>query len=70
MGTAIVIVRTVAVGVAFIMLLVLAIKYMTSAPSDRATIVKHAYVYIVGAVILFASSGILGIIAKFASQNP
>lgn len=62
------IVRVVCVGVAITMLVVLAIKYMVSAPGDRATIKKHAAVYIVGAVIMFASSGILGIIQSFASN--
>ncbi len=62
------IVRVVCVGVAITMLVVLAIKYMVSAPGDRATIKKHAVVYIVGAVIMFASSGILGIIQSFASN--
>ena len=69
MGVAIVITRTVCMGVAFIMLTILGIKYMTSAPSDRASVVKHAYVYIFGAILMFASSGIIGIIAKFASQS-
>lgn len=59
-------VRVIAVGVAVIMLAVLAMKYMMSAPGDRADIKKHAVVYVVGAVILFATSGILGIIANFA----
>ena len=62
------IVRVVCVGVAITMLVVLAIKYMVSAPGDRATVKKHAVVYIVGAVIMFASSGILGIIQSFASN--
>ena len=42
---------------------------MYSAPGDRAEIKKHAVVYIVGAVVLFASSGILGIIKDFADKN-
>ena len=61
--------RIAAVGVALIMLTVLAMKYMYSAPRDRAEIKKHAVVYIVGAVVLFASSGILGIIKDFAEKN-
>ncbi len=65
-GAIITVVRIVAVGVAIIMLVVLAMKYMISAPGDRADIKKHAVIYIVGAVVLFASSGILGIIQNFA----
>ena len=67
-GTIVVVVRVICTGVAFIMLLVLGIKYMTSAPSDRASIIKHAWVYLVGALIMFASSGIIGLIAKFAGN--
>lgn len=60
--------RIIAVGVAIIMLVVLAMKYMMSAPGDRADIKKHAVVYVVGAVVLFGASGLLGIIQNFA-QN-
>ena len=67
-GTVVTVVRVICMGVAVIMLIVLGIKYMVSAPGDRATIMKHAWVYLVGAFIMFASSAILGIIAKFASS--
>ena len=67
-GAIITVTRSIATGVAIIMLIVLAMKYMMAAPGDRADIKKHAVVYIVGAVVLFASSGILGIIAKFAAE--
>lgn len=68
-GAALQVARIVAVGVALIMLTVLAMKYMYSAPSDRAEIKKYAVVYIVGAIVLFASSAILGIIKDFAEKN-
>ena len=67
-GAVITITRSVATGVAIIMLIVLAMKYMTAAPGDRADIKKHAVVYVVGAVVLFAASGLLGIIANFADK--
>jgi len=60
--------QVVGVGVAVIMLIVLAIKYISAAPGDKAEIKKHAVVYVVGAIILFAASGILGII-KTLSTN-
>ena len=50
------------------MLIVLAIKYISAAPGDKAEIKKHAVVYVVGAVILFAATGILGIVKNFASN--
>ena len=49
-------------GVAVIMLIVLALKYISAAPNDKAEIKKHAVVYIVGAICLFGAAGILGII--------
>ena len=66
--SAITIVQVVGVGVAIIMLIVLAIKYISAAPGDKADIKKHAVVYVVGAVVLFAASGILGIVKNFAKN--
>lgn len=67
-GAFITIVQVVGTGVAIIMLVVLAIKYISAAPSDKAEIKKHAVVYVVGAIVLFAASGILGIIKNFAGN--
>ena len=67
-GSAMTIVQVVGVGVAIIMLIVLAIKYISAAPGDKADIKKHAVVYVVGAVVLFAASGILGIVKNFAGN--
>lgn len=66
-GTAITVMQVVAIGVAIIMLIVLAMKYMTSAPDDKATIKKHAVVYVVGAIVMFSTTGILEIIRRLAS---
>lgn len=60
--------QVVAIGMGSVMLVVLAIKYMTSAPSDKAQIKQHAVVYIVGACIAFASSGIIQIIKNFTKD--
>lgn len=56
-------------GIAVIMIIVLAIKYMSAAPSDKAEVKKSATIYIIGAVVLFSASGILGIIRRFAKTN-
>lgn len=56
-------------GVAIIMLVVLAIQYIAASPEGKAEIKKNATIYIVGAVILFAASGILQIIRKFAVNS-
>ena len=67
-GAMITVVQVVGMGVAIIMLIVLAIKYISAAPGDKADIKKHAVVYVVGAVVLFAASGILGIVKNFAKN--
>ena len=68
-GGVLTVVQVVGSGIAVIMLIVLAIKYISAAPSDKAEIKKHAVVYVVGAVVLFAATGIIGIVRNFASQN-
>ena len=60
------IVQVVGIGLAVIMLIVLAIKYISSAPNDKAEIKKHAVVYVVGAILLFASAGVIGLLRSFA----
>ncbi len=67
-GSVLTIVQVVGCGVAVIMLIVLAIKYISAAPGDKADIKKHAVVYVVGAVVLFAASGILQIVKNFADN--
>jgi uncharacterized membrane protein len=67
-GTILAVAQVIGISVALIMLIVLAIKYISAAPNDKAEIKKHAVIYIVGAVVLFAGSGILGIISGFANQ--
>lgn len=67
-GSMLTVVQVVGSGVAVIMLIVLAIKYISAAPSDKAEIKKHAVVYVVGAVVLFAASGIIGIVRNFAGN--
>ena len=62
--TIIVAVKISAIAIAIIMLLVVAMKYVASAPGDRADIKKSAIVYVVGAFVLFGVSGILSIIEK------
>lgn len=67
-GAFAVVVKIAGVGIAMVMLIVLAMKYMLAAPGDKAEIKKHAVVYVVGAVILFAATQIIGIIADFSSN--
>ena len=57
-----------AVGIAsgVIFLVILGIKYMTSSTDDKATIKEKLVPYLIGAVLMFGGSAILGMIAKFA----
>lgn len=66
-GAVITIARIICMGVAITMLVLVAIKYMTAAPGEKADIKKHAVIYVVGAIVMFASTGILGIIQRFAA---
>ncbi len=57
--------RIVAAAIALIILTVIACKYIIASAGDRADIKKYAVNYIIGAIILFGASGILGIIKNF-----
>ena len=62
------IIRTIGTGIALIMISWVAIKYMTSAPEERAEFKKSATALVVGAIIVFAGANIVSIIAKFAGN--
>lgn len=68
-GTAITVIRIVGTGMAIIMLTYVAIKYMTAAPSEKADFKKSATAFVVGAIVLFAATNILAVIANFATSN-
>lgn len=65
-GSVIGAVRIAGTGIALIMITVIAIKYITAAPGDRADIKKSSIQYVVGAVIVFGSAQILGLIVDLA----
>ena len=67
-GSIITIARVICSGVAVAMITLLGVKYMTAAPGEKADIKKHAIPYVVGAIIMFACTGILTIIENFASS--
>ena len=62
------IVRIAGVCIAIVMLLAVAMKYMTAAAGEKADIKKSAVQYVVGAIVLFGVVGILGIINEFAKN--
>ena len=62
------VIQVIGIGIAVVMLTVLGIKYMISSSSDKAEIKKHAVVYVVGAILLFAASGIVQIVKEFSKN--
>ncbi len=60
------IIRTVGMIIAVIILMVLGIKYMMGSSEEKASYKKTMIPYIVGAVLLFAASGLAGMIFDFA----
>lgn len=66
-ATVITSIRIVGICVAIVMLLTVAMKYMTAAPGDKADIKKSSIQYVVGAIVLFGAVGLLSIISKFSS---
>lgn len=63
------VVRTIGVGIAVIMLMIIGCKYMLASAGERAEIKKYAITYVTGAIILFASAGILSIIQNFVKGS-
>ena len=61
-------VRVATAGIAVIMLLSVAMKYMSAAPGEKAEIKKSAVIYVVGAFVMFGASGILTIISNLSAN--
>ncbi len=62
------VIRAVGTFIAVGILLVLACKYIIASAGDRADIKKHAISYVIGALILFGTSGVAAIL-KDAIDN-
>ncbi len=62
------IVQVVGTAVAVVMLLWLGIKYIVAAPDEKANIKQSSFIYVIGAIFLFAAVNILGIINTFAND--
>ena len=68
-GSIIDIVQVVCVGLAIIMLIVQAIKYMVASPDGKAELKKDITMYTIGAVIVFAAFALVEIIQNFVKGN-
>ena len=62
------IVQIIGVAVAVIMLVVLAIKYLSAAPGEKAEIKKSAFIYVIGALLLFGGVAFLNIIQRAGEE--
>ena len=62
------IVKVVGYAGAVIMLIIVAIKYLTASASEKADLKKNLITYVIGAIILFAASTIIAIVQNFASS--
>ena len=60
------VIQIVGVTAGVITLMTLGLRYMMAAPSEKADVKKTAIIYIIGAILMFSASGILGVIRTFA----
>lgn len=63
------VVQVIGMAVATIGVVVLGIKYIISSPEDKATIKDKAVIYVTGAIIIFAASGLIGLVGEWAREN-
>ncbi len=66
MSTVIEVIQIVGTAISIMALTYIGMRYMMAAPDEKAEFKKSAYIYIVGAIMVFASSNILAIIFSFA----
>lgn len=69
LGVVLSVLRTVAFCFAWIMLLVIGIKYLIAAPSVKAELKKDVPTYLVGVLMLFGAAGILQIITYLVNDS-
>lgn len=62
------VIQIVAFTAGVVMLMFLGIKFVTASPEGKAEVKKSAVIYIVGAILLFASSGVLSIVQSLAGN--
>ena len=67
-GMVIYVIQIIAFAAAVIMLIFVGIKFLTASPEGKAEIKKSAVIYVVGAILLFAATGILQIVRNLSSS--
>lgn len=61
-------IKVIGIFVAVTMIMIVGIKYMLSSTEEKAEYKKTAILYLLGALLIFASTQIVGFISKFASD--
>lgn len=62
------VIQIIAFAAAVIMLMFVGIKFLTASPEGKAEIKKSAVIYVIGAILLFAATGILQIVRNLAEN--
>jgi hypothetical protein len=69
LNTVIGIIQVAGTGISMIMVTLLGIKYIMASPSDKADVKKQILPLVIGAIILFASVNLVGIVAKMSEST-
>ena len=69
LGTIINVLQIVASGIAVLMLIFIAWKYLYESPKGKAQIAKTTRYYVLGCIIIFSAVGLLQLVKKFAINN-
>lgn len=67
-GGILAVIQVVGSAVSLITLIILAIKYMSTSTNEKASIKQRLIPYLIGAIIVFGASNILGLIANMANS--
>ena len=67
-NTIIGVIQIVGVAIAVIMLIWLGVKYVSASPNEKADVKKGAMIYVVGAVMILAATGVLGIVKNIVAD--
>lgn len=65
-GATINVVQIVGMGIAIIMLIAMAIKWISASPTGKAELAKSIRIYVLGVIIIFAAVGLLQLVKVFA----
>ena len=67
-GSILGIVQTIGIGIAVIMLSIMGVKYMIASVEEKAKLKEQLIPYVIGSILLFGGSGLLGIIINWVNE--